>query len=492
MTDKEKYILSVFCSVKVLHETADSKAELTESSLDGKKYIKKTYKSDKRTVFNIIANIKNEHMPEIYHVFFGEDTVVIEQYIEGQTLEQMISDGVTFSAAQVKKIADGLTDAIDTLHKNGIVHRDIKPSNIIIRNNGQAVLIDYSIARPYSSKRSSDTELFGTVGYAAPEQFGFSQSDFRTDIYAFGVTVKEVISKDNSSKTMRNAVSRCMEFDPSRRFQNIDELRHYLERDNRIMKASLIAAMSLLIAAVGTVSGIKPNDPSISVSAELQTDKTTTAAQSEVYTQTEETKPPEQSEAYTEIAEETEPQYSEQTEVPYENDILLPSEIVRVPYYEEDILCLRMWEDGAYEAEISLGDVPVSISAEKDGSCCNVTVNGVDFAFEDTYVPYAYSYTDSTKIAELVFYDMNSDGIPDILPVLSDALIVEYRGETNIMKNYSVGWCIYSNSDGGFSAAEGEMYSYTEPFDIYNSSPGCIFADFPSYYRLEDGVLELN
>lgn len=492
MTDKEKYILSVFRSVKVLHETADSKAELTESSLDGKKYIKKTYRSDKRTVFNIIANIKNEHMPEIYHVFFGEDTVVIEQYIEGQTLEQMISDGVTFSAAQVKKIADGLIDAIDTLHKNGIVHRDIKPSNIIIRNNGQAVLIDYSIARTYSTKRSSDTELFGTVGYAAPEQFGFSQSDFRTDIYAFGVTVKEVISKDNSSKTMRNAVSRCMEFDPSRRFQNIDELRHYLERDNRIMKASLIAVMSLLIAAVGTVSGIKPNDPSISVSAELQTDKTTTAAQSEVYTQTEETKPPEQSEAYTEIAEETEPQYSEQTEVPYENDILMPSEIVRVPYYEEDILCLRMWDDGAYEAEISLGDVPVSISAEKDGSCCNVTVNGVDFAFEDTYVPYAYSYTDSTKIAELVFYDMNSDGIPDILPVMSDALIVEYRGETNIMKNYSVGWCIYSNFDGGFSAAEGEMYSYTEPFDIYNSSPGCIFADFPSYYRLEDGVLELN
>ena len=289
MTDKEKYILSVFCSVKILHETADSKAELTESSLDGKKYIKKTYRSDKRTVFNIIANIKNEHMPEIYHVFFGEDTVVIEQYIEGLTLEQMISDGVTFSAAQVKKIVDGLTDAIDTLHKNGIVHRDIKPSNIIIRNNGQAVLIDYSIARTYSSKRSSDTELFGTVGYAAPEQFGFSQSDFRTDIYAFGVTVKEVISKDNSSKTMRNAVSRCMEFDPSRRFQNIDELRHYLERDNRIMKASLIAAMSLLIAAVGTVSGIKPDDPSISVSAELQTDKTTTAAQSEVYTQTEET-----------------------------------------------------------------------------------------------------------------------------------------------------------------------------------------------------------
>ena len=151
-----------------------------------------------------------------------------------------------------------------------------------------------------------------------------------------------------------------------------------------------------------------------------------------------------------------------------------------------------MWEDGAYGAEISLGDAPVSISAEKDGSCCNVTVNGIDFAFEDTYVPYAYSYTDSTKIAELVFYDMNSDGIPDILPVMSDALIVEYRGETNIMKNYSVGWCIYSNSDGGFSAAEGEMYSYTEPFDIYSSSPGCIFADFPSYYRLEDGVLELN
>ncbi len=500
MTEKEKYILSTYQSDGVIRETAEVTVEAVICSLDGKKYIRKTYHSDKRRVFNILAGIKNVHIPKIYEVIFGEDTVIIEQYIEGKTMEQLISEGKMFDKKQIKAVFDSLTDAVDTLHKNGLVHRDIKPSNMIISDNGGAVLIDYSIARPYSDKRSADTELFGTVGYAAPEQFGFSQSDFRTDIYALGVTMKEITNRHNSSERMRNAISRCTEFDPSRRFQSIAELRSYLDKGRKqwivIAAAGLTAALAgaalcfslypagtedTLTADVGTNSltqQILVSERETAVAEEIQSEAVI-SSESEQAVQTSET------EAAVSETEET------ADTVSYE---LYYSEIVSVPYYEEGVLCIRMWYDGAYEAEIPLGEdiPPVKIAAEKSGSSCTVTVNGEEFSFEDTFVPGAYSYQDSSKVAELVFYDMNGDGILDILPFISDALIVEYSDGQALRENYTSAWCIYSDEQGNYKLAEGEMNAYPEHFSIYESSPGILWSDFPTYYKLENGSMILH
>ncbi|MCI5903663.1 MAG: protein kinase [Oscillospiraceae bacterium] len=500
MTEKEKYILSTYQSDSVIRETAEVTVEAVICSLDGKKYIRKTYHSDKRRVFNILAGIKNVHIPKIYEVIFGEDTVIIEQYIEGKTMEQLISEGKMFDKKQIKAVFDSLTDAVDTLHKNGLVHRDIKPSNMIISDNGGAVLIDYSIARPYSDKRSADTELFGTVGYAAPEQFGFSQSDFRTDIYALGVTMKEITNRHNSSERMRNAISRCTEFDPSRRFQSIAELRSYLDKGRKqwivIAAAGLTAALAgaalcfslypagtedTLTADVGTNSltqQILVSERETAVAEEIQSEAVI-SSESEQAVQTSET------EAAVSETEET------ADTVSYE---LYYSEIVSVPYYEEGVLCIRMWYDGAYEAEIPLGEdiPPVKIAAEKSGSSCTVTVNGEEFSFEDTFVPGAYSYQDSSKVAELVFYDMNGDGILDILPFISDALIVEYSDGQALRENYTSAWCIYSDEQGNYKLAEGEMNAYPEHFSIYESSPGILWSDFPTYYKLENGSMILH
>lgn len=500
MTEKEKYILSTYQSDGVIRETAEVTVEAVICSLDGKKYIRKTYHSDKRRVFNTLAGIKNVHIPEIYEVIFGEDTVIIEQYIEGKTIEQLISEGKMFDKKQIKAVFDSLTDAVDTLHKNGLVHRDIKPSNMIISDNGEAVLIDYSIARPYSDKRSADTELFGTVGYAAPEQFGFSQSDFRTDIYALGVTMKEITNRHNSSERMRNAISRCTEFDPSRRFRSIAELRSYLDKGRKqwivIAAAGLTAALAgaalcfslypagtedTLTADVGTNSltqQILVSERETAVTEEIQSEAVI-SSESEQAVQTSET------EAAVSETEET------ADTVPYE---LYYSEIVSVPYYEEGVLCIRMWYDGAYEAEIPLGEdiPPVKIAAEKSGGSCTVTVNGEEFSFEDTFVPGAYSYQDSSKVAELVFYDMNGDGILDILPFISDALIVEYSDGQALRENYTSAWCIYSDEQGNYKLAEGEMNAYPEHFSIYESSPGILWSDFPTYYKLENGSMILH
>lgn len=534
MTEKEKYELSTYVSVKTIRETEFVKVELTENSLDGLNYIKKTYHSDKRAVFNVLAGIKNEHIPEIFGVYFGEDTVVIEQYIQGDTLEQLISEGKVFSQSQVRTVFDNLLDAIDTLNKNNIIHRDIKPSNVIITENGEAVLIDYSIARPYSDKRDSDTELLGTVGYAAPEQFGFAQSDYRTDIYAFGLTLKKIANRRNASQKLCNAIERCSEFDPSRRFQSVDEIRRYIKKPSLCLWAFLAVGV---VAVVGAVILLlpKPTEPISTVSdnesanhhAEQteQTQSTQQPQSSEISKPTEQTKPIEQTSTVedtrsteeaqsfeqpetteqTRPVEETKPteetQSTEQTESteqahqpePVESDMVIYeydyTRIVNTFNAAEGVPCIQIWDNGVYEADINIGSsLPMlKITAEKKDARCFITIDNQRFEFEDTYSPEVLSYSDSSKIAEIVFYDMNGDGVLDIIPVISDALVTEF----NVLKNYSVAWCIYSDLNGGFKQADGTMLAYMQPFKVYDTAPGCIWADFPTYYVLEDGTLNL-
>lgn len=513
MTEAEKYKLSLYVSERVLHENENAKVELTKCSLDDKYYIKKTYNSDKRNVFDVLQRIDDHNIPKVYEQFFGEDTVIIEQYIEGKTLEQMLSEGSMFSKAQVKAIFDNLLDAVDALHKNKIVHRDIKPANIIIKENDEAVLIDFSIARPYSEKRSTDTELFGTVGYAAPEQFGFSQSDYRTDIYALGFTMKEITNNSNSSKRLYSTILRCTEFDPSRRFQNIDEIRKYLDNDKKIWKT--VSAAGLAIAAVTVLCVVlnsSKDEDTLLATSDSVTQKTIqtqvaeetpitepeevqieekTVAESETNLQTQQTRI---RETETTTAAHSEPETvateAEETTDSAEYELYC-SRIVRVTNDEEDIPCIRMWEDGEYEAELPLGDEisPVKIAVQKSGSKCTVIVNDQAFSFEDTFIPEAYSYQDSNKVAEIVFYDMNGDGILDILPFISDAQIVNYYDGPDLNQNYSMAWCIYSDAQGGYRQADGEMYSYMGHFSISDFSPECVWTDFLVSYTLENGVL---
>ena len=482
MTEKEKYELSTYIPVKTIRETEFVKVELTENSLDGLNYIKKTYHSDKRAFFNVLADIRNAHIPEIYGVYFGEDTIVIEQFIRGDTLEQLISEGKVFSHSQVRTVFDNLLDAIETLHKNNIIHRDIKPSNVIITENGEAMLIDYSIARPYSDKRDSDTELLGTVGYAAPEQFGFAQSDYRTDIYALGLTLKKIINHRNASKKLCNAIERCTEFDPSRRFQSVDEIRQYIKKPSLCLWAFLAVGVAAVVGAVILLLP-KPDESNPSVSdiassnhhAEQteQTQSTLQPQSSDETDPTEQTKPIEQTQPVEETQSTKETQSSEQSETteqtrpseetkpveetnsteqnefteqaqqnePVESDNVIHGyderRIVNIYNISENIPCIVLWDNGIYEADVKVGEnVPLlNITAEKNDARLSVAVSEQRFEFEDDYSPEALSYNDSGKIAELIFYDMNGDGTLEIIPVISDALVNVFNDDVYVLKN---------------------------------------------------------
>ena len=129
--------------------------------------------------------INNAHLAKIVYIDEKPDYIeIVREYISGDTLADLISKGHSLPGEKAIRIAADVCDGLSELHKCGIVHRDVNPNNIIVSSDGCAKIIDFGIVRSFSESKSKDTAILGTPGYAAPEQFGFSQSDARTDIYA--------------------------------------------------------------------------------------------------------------------------------------------------------------------------------------------------------------------------------------------------------------------------------------------------------------------
>ena len=503
MTESEKYKLSTYESVEVLHKTDSAIVELVKCSLDDKMYVKKVYPADKRSVFNIIAKNSSPFLPKIYEVFFGEDTVVIEEYIEGQTLDQLYNEHYSFSPKEVSDIFENILSALSCLHELSIIHRDIKPSNIIIKETGQAVLIDFSIARPYVASNSSDTELLGTIGYAAPEQFGFSQSDYRTDIYALGITLKNLGCLKDVPKRIAKAIERCAEFDPKNRFQSVDEILRYIKQSQRKRAIGILAGIAFIIVVLvfcfnqffpkeDKTEIVPPQGETNTILPEHSEQTSTPLEQEETSTpnlEDEETSVPKQ-----EIdKEEIPPVHSEELdELLYHPSY---SRIVNTSDVGDTVPCLQLWDDRTYKTRVSLGGVvpETLIEVISESGKYTVTINEEDsYVFESTYTPTAYDYPDGRIFAEIIFYDMNEDGIMEIIPILCDARSVLYPNDVDetLLKNYSLGWCIFYDS-GTYQLAEGEMIAQYEQFKIYAACPGMLQTDFPSYYKLEEGTLVL-
>ena len=127
-------------------------------------------------------------------------TVLLEEYVQGDTLGEILQGGL-LTAAQAKQITRQLCSALWVLHSMGVVHRDVKPDNVIIRGK-EAVLIDFDAARIYKNENREDTQILGTTGFAAPEQYGLSQSDGRADIYALGVLLNIMLTGKHPSRKL--------------------------------------------------------------------------------------------------------------------------------------------------------------------------------------------------------------------------------------------------------------------------------------------------
>ncbi|WP_347379502.1 serine/threonine-protein kinase [Clostridium saudiense] len=230
-------IESKYSELTELNNSAKSNVYLVRSEVDGRIYIKKELKNYNIDVYKQIMNIENFYMARVYEVFKCEDSlIVIEEFINGQTLQAILDNEGPLEETKAIKYMINLCSILDVLHNlnPAVIHRDIKPSNIIIDNNGILKLIDFDVSRVYKEERNMDTHILGTKGYAPPEQFGFEQTDCRSDIYSVGVmlnvlTTGKHIKEELNEGKLKGIIKKCTNISPDNRYSNVKELKKALE-----------------------------------------------------------------------------------------------------------------------------------------------------------------------------------------------------------------------------------------------------------------------
>lgn len=201
-----------------------------------KVYITKAVDPEDVKYYDIISGIDHPNLAKIEFVAYtGTEYRAVREYVSGECLSDILDSGRTFDGIKTAQIAYEIASGLNALHTNSIVHRDINPNNIIITTDGTAKIIDYGIARSYKEFKSKDTVIVGTPGYAAPEQFGFTQSDGRTDIYALGVLINVMLcgktpQEELAKGSLKKVIRKCIEIDSAKRYTNMTELMRELHR----------------------------------------------------------------------------------------------------------------------------------------------------------------------------------------------------------------------------------------------------------------------
>ncbi len=204
---------------------------------------------------DILKKLSHPNLPSIVDVIDTEDSfIIIMDYIQGNSLNKALDEYGAQPQEHVIAWAKQLCDVLGYLHTRtpAIIYRDMKPANIMLKPDGNVTLIDFGTAREFKEKNLADTTCLGTVGYAAPEQFGgMGQTDARTDIYCLGATLYHLVTGMNPceppyeikpireinpslSSGLERIIQKCTQRDPNDRYQSAAELMYALEHYEEI------------------------------------------------------------------------------------------------------------------------------------------------------------------------------------------------------------------------------------------------------------------
>ena len=210
--------------IRVLKESPRGSVRLIRHKASGRRLIQRQFTGNPE-VYQKLLDYTCPNLPTVFEVAVqGDQNLVLEEYIEGDTLGFLLKEAL-FSVEETRKIVLQVCRALWVLHSIGAVHRDVKPENIILRGD-EAVLIDFDAARLHKPEHERDTQILGTPGFAAPEQYGLSQSDLRTDIYSVGILINVMLTGEHPSRKlaegrMGHIVDRCTHVNPQRRYKNV-------------------------------------------------------------------------------------------------------------------------------------------------------------------------------------------------------------------------------------------------------------------------------
>lgn len=204
---------------------------------------------------NILKKLSHPNLPSIIDVIDTEDSfIIIMDYVQGNSLNKALEEYGAQPQEYVIEWAKQLCDVLGYLHSRQppIIYRDMKPANIMLKPDGNVTLIDFGTAREFKEKNLADTTCLGTVGYAAPEQFGgMGQTDARTDIYCLGATLYHLVTGCNPSEPpyemkpireinpslsggLERIILKCTQRNPEDRYQSAAELMYALDHYKEI------------------------------------------------------------------------------------------------------------------------------------------------------------------------------------------------------------------------------------------------------------------
>lgn len=227
---------------------------------------------------DILKRLSHPNLPSIIDVIDTDESfIIIMDYIEGNSLNKALEEFGAQPQENVIEWAKQLCDVLGYLHSRQppIIYRDMKPANIMLKPDGNVTLIDFGTAREFKEKNLADTTCLGTVGYAAPEQFGgMGQTDARTDIYCLGATLYHLVTGMNPceppyeikpireinpslSSGFERIIIKCTQRDPNDRYQSAAELmyalEHYTEIDDIYRKKQVKKLWKFIIPSILTI-----------------------------------------------------------------------------------------------------------------------------------------------------------------------------------------------------------------------------------------------
>ena len=193
----------------------------------------------RRSVWAALADCGCDRLPHVEATYeMPEEFVVVYDFVPGDTLERVVELRGRLSVDDALRLVVQVCEAAGALHARGVIHRDISPTNVIVAVDG-ARLIDLGIARMRVEGVSHDTTSLGTWGFASPEQYGFAQTDARSDVYSigrlFGYMLTGVRPDADEYEGLladatvvpsgvRTVIDRACAFEPSARYQSAAEL----------------------------------------------------------------------------------------------------------------------------------------------------------------------------------------------------------------------------------------------------------------------------
>ena len=244
-----------------LKESEDSSTFLVKETATGILCVLK-WGRNRQTEF--LRNEMEIMKTKAYRIFEENGEVyLVREYIEGMSLAQMVLQKGGISEAEICRISRKICQTAEQFQNpdEPMIHRDIKPENIVVTPGGEVVFIDFGTMRSYKKDGSRDTFVVGTRGTAAPEQYGYTQTDQRTDVYAIGQTMLYMVSESYEmnqlsecavSRRMKKIIEKACSFEPDKRYGDAAQLRRAVEKcqaNNRKKVYKKAGAVFGLIAA---------------------------------------------------------------------------------------------------------------------------------------------------------------------------------------------------------------------------------------------------